>query len=186
MQSSAVRQGRLSRTHRRTSGNALIEFALVIPLLFLLIANVVNFGGMLNAWITVTHAAKNGAQYLMMGGSTLGATSATKAQVAALVAADLKNLPNSATAGTVIVCTNNNGSISSTFTNAGGSAACSSVTGAINPSDPEPTLYIVGAVDVTYTYTPIVSLFTVFGFTLTIPPTTIHRQCVMRLGGSPS
>ena len=44
------------------SGQALIEFSLVLPLLLLLIVNVVNFGGLLYAWVTVSNAARTGAQ----------------------------------------------------------------------------------------------------------------------------
>ena len=47
-------------------GHSLIEFALILPLLFLLIVNVVNFGSFLYAAITVANAARAGAEYAMI------------------------------------------------------------------------------------------------------------------------
>ena len=163
---------RCSRNSSRR-GQALIELALVLPLLFLLIINVINFGGMLYAWVTVANAARTGAQYLMMGSATVhGPAAPTAAQVSALVTQDLLSLPNRSSA-VVRVCKNNNATIT-----------CSP-SAASSPSDPEPTYYVAGTVDVTYTYVPFVSLwsFPKLGLRLTLPPTTIHRQVVMRLAG---
>jgi Flp pilus assembly protein TadG len=158
---------------RSAAGQSLVEFALVLPLLFLLIVNVLNFGGMLYAWVTVANAARSGAQYMMMGGSTAHSPIApTAAQISAVVTQDLLSLPNRASA-VVRVCKNNNGTV--TCTPAGGTP----------PTDPEPTFYILGTVEVTYTYVPFVSLwsFPRMGINLTPPPTTIHRQVAMRMGG---
>ncbi|MGH9648694.1 MAG: PilZ domain-containing protein, partial [Bryobacteraceae bacterium] len=41
-----------------TEGQALIEFALVLPMAFLLIVNAVNFGAFLFAWISVANGAR--------------------------------------------------------------------------------------------------------------------------------
>ncbi len=43
---------------RASKGHSLVEFSLILPFLFLLIVNVVNFGGMLYAWVTVANAAR--------------------------------------------------------------------------------------------------------------------------------
>ena len=51
-----------------TRGQSLVELALILPLLFLLIVNVVNFGGVFFAWIAVADAARTGAQYWITGG----------------------------------------------------------------------------------------------------------------------
>jgi Flp pilus assembly protein TadG len=155
------------------SGSALIEFALVLPLLFLLIINVVNFGGMMHAWITVSQAARNGAQYWMLGSAVYnGLSRPTAAQVSTLVKDGLKGLPNAAGA-TVSVCINNAGTVTCSL-------------GSATPTtDPEGALFALGSVDVTYTFTPYVSVwnFAGLGIHLTLPATSIHRQCVMRLGG---
>src|SRR3954471_20197737 len=97
---------------RRRSGQALIEFALVLPLLFLLIVNVVNFGGMLYAWISVSNAARLGAQYYITGSATIGApTRPAVGTIQTLVLNDLSALPNSATAQ-VCVSTSQSGTVS--------------------------------------------------------------------------
>jgi len=147
--------------------------------LFLLIINVVNFGGALYAWITIANAARAGGQYLMMGGASVHSPNpASLSQVAALVTADLSSLSNRASAA-VQVCKNNNGSIT-----------CSP-SGGTPPNDPEntagsPGVFVLGTVDVTYTYQPFISLwnFSKLGIHLTLPPTTLHRQSVMRLAHS--
>jgi Flp pilus assembly protein TadG len=48
---------------RRGRGQALVEFALVVPLFMLLLAGMVDFGMGLNASITVTNAAREGARF---------------------------------------------------------------------------------------------------------------------------
>src|SRR5437899_7182615 len=94
-------------------GQALIEFALVLPLLFLLIVNVVNFGGLFYAVITTSNAARSGTQYMTMGpnyasnGGTM--TLPAPAQVRAVVAAEMATLRYSTSTTTTIVnvCSNN-------------------------------------------------------------------------------
>ena len=125
----------------RRRGQSLVEFALILPILFLLIVNVINFGGMFYAWVTVANAARAGAQYMMMGSATIHSpVLPTSAQVTSLVRNDLLSLPNRSSA-VIQVCTNTNGT-----------ASCGSP-----PADPEPAAYILGTVDVTYTYVPFVA-----------------------------
>ena len=155
------------------SGQALIEFALVLPLLLLLIINVVNFGGLLYAWVTVANATRTGAQRLMMGGAYAHFPSPPSlSAVATLVTEDLISLPNRATA-LVKVCKNNSGT-----------TTCSGSGGTAPPADPE-TSFVLGSVDVTYTYQPFISFcsFPKLGIYMTLGTTTVHRQAVMRLAG---
>src|SRR5260370_29999536 len=79
-----------------TEGQTLIEFALVLPLLLLLIVNVVNFGAFFFAWITVANAARSGAQYMCLGGASLWflKKAANSAQIYNLVSADISSLPD--------------------------------------------------------------------------------------------
>jgi Flp pilus assembly protein TadG len=154
------------------SGQSLIELALVLPLLFLLIVNIVNFGSFLFAWITIANAARSGAQYMVMGGATILAPAPPSAsQVAAVVASDASSLLNRASLQ-VKVCTNNNGVVE-----------CAGTGGPATPTDPEPVQFVLGAVDVTYNYQPPIPLwsFPGLGIYATLPPTTIHQRAAMRM-----
>jgi Flp pilus assembly protein TadG len=154
------------------NGQVLVEFALIMPLLFLLVVNAVNFGGFLFAWITVANGARSGAQYMVMGRATVGApTPPTPAQVTALITGDISSLTNRASLA-VRVCRNNNGIVT-----------CSGPGAYSPPADPEPTKYVLASVDVTYRYVPFVALwdFGGLGIHATLPPTTIHRQASMRM-----
>jgi Flp pilus assembly protein TadG len=153
-------------------GQALVEFALVLPLLFLLIVNAVNFGAFLFAWITVADGARAGVQYMAQGRATVGTPlPATAAQITALITSDMSSLINR-TSVAVRVCKNNN-SIQS----------CSGPGAYLPPADPEPTKYVLASVDVSYTYRPLLPLwdFGALGVHATLPPTTIHRQASMRM-----
>jgi Flp pilus assembly protein TadG len=150
----------------RSAGQALVEFALIIPLVLVLAVNAVNFGGFLFAWITVAGAARSGAQYMIMSSASPGAPAApSSALVTTLVTNDVFSLLNKASL-VVAECTN------STATAACGTSA-----------DPEAPTYTLAAVDVTYTYKPLIPLFsfTQLGISATLPAGTIHRKAVMRM-----
>lgn len=151
--------------HRK--GQALVEFALMVPLVFLLAVNAVNFGGFLFAWITVANAARAGADYMSMSSASPGApTRATLAQITTLVTNDLTSLMNRSSL-VVATCTNN-------------TTAANSCTTLV---DPEAPTYTLATVDVTYTYNPYIPLFSFpkLGISATLPSTTIHRKAVVRL-----
>ncbi len=50
-------------------GAAAVEFALVLPILVLIICGVVDFGRAYNANLTLTHAAREGARVWALGGT---------------------------------------------------------------------------------------------------------------------
>jgi len=153
-------------------GQALVEFALVLPLLFLLVVNAVNFGAFLFAWITVANSARAGAQYMVMAGATVGTPKpATAAQITTLVTNDVSSLLNRASLA-VRVCIHNNAILT-----------CSGPGTYVPPADPEPTKYVLASVNVTYQYQPLLPLwdFNGLGIHATLPPTTIHRQASMRM-----
>jgi Flp pilus assembly protein TadG len=64
--SADVRQGAGGRL-RREDGQAMVEFAIVLPLLLLLVTGMIQFGLLFNKYITLTDAARNGAQTLAIG-----------------------------------------------------------------------------------------------------------------------
>lgn len=149
---------------RAAGGQALIEFALTIPLLFLLVFSVVNFGAFIYAWITVANAARAAANYAALGGASAGSpTSATSAQIASLIATDTSSLPSA-----VNVCVNQNATASAA------TGTCSFTISSL-PADPEAPSYASVAVDVRYTYTPLIA-----GFSFSLPA-IIHRRTVMRV-----
>ena len=155
-----------------TSGQALVEFALLFPVIFLLIVNAVNFGGFLFAWITVANAARNGTHYWAMGGAGAGAPARpTVAQVTTLVTNDISSLPDRASL-VVRACTNNNGTVT-----------CSGSGSTLPPADPEPASYLSATVDVTYTYQPLIPLwsFPRMNVYATLPASTVHSRGMMRV-----
>lgn len=154
-----------------SNGQALVEYALMLPLIFLLIVNMVNFGGFFFAWITVANAARAGADYAILGGASAGdLIPATGGQVAALVQQDASSLPNVSSL-TVGVCQNYNGTVT-TLT-----GSCTTT-----PDDPEPTNYVLTTVQVSYTYKPFIPVFQFPSLDIyaTLPPLTVTRTAYMR------
>lgn len=162
---------------RGNEGQALVEYAFMVPFLFLLIVNAVNFGSFIYTWITVANAARAGVQYAVLAGASAGSfTAATGTQVSSIITNDMASLPGTPT---VAVC-----KCSGTATSPCPSANVTALSGTCSsvPNDPEAPLYVLTTVDVTYTYTPLIPAlnFTALGIHATIPPTSIHRRAVMR------
>jgi Flp pilus assembly protein TadG len=148
----------------KAQGQALVEFALIVPMVFLLAVNAVNFGGFLFAWVTVANAARAGAQYMVMSSASPGTpTPATLAQITTLVTNDVSSLLNQSSL-VVAICP-------------------PPTTGCAGLLDPEAPTYTLATVDVTYTYKPFIPLFSFpgLGISATLPPTKIHRKAVMRM-----
>jgi Flp pilus assembly protein TadG len=161
-------------------GGSLIEFALILPLILLLIVNVVNFGSFLYTWIAIFNAVRAGAQYMVLSGASVGyPRDATAALITTLVQNDLGSVIGGA--ATINVCTNNNGVYHPTSITTG--SACASANNTDGYSDPEPTHYVLATVDVTYSWQPIIPLweFPALKIHATLPPQTIHRTAVMRM-----
>jgi Flp pilus assembly protein TadG len=162
-------------SQKDTEGQALVEFALIVPLLFLLIVNMVNFGGFFYAWITVANAARVGAQYAVLGGASVGSPAQpTTAAVDTVINNDVFSLLNGSSP-TVKICIYNGATIEATPYQQG---TCTGTS-----PDPESSLYASAVVDVTYTYNPLIPLFSFpgLGIHATLPPTTIHRRAYMRV-----
>lgn len=110
----------VNRRAVQQAGNSLIEFALILPLLLVLIANVVNFAGLFYAFITVGNASRSAGDYTIMGHLAYSGTDPSGAAgpeftapsengssgamlVANMLATDMSSLPNQTTL-TVRVC----------------------------------------------------------------------------------
>jgi TadE-like protein len=62
---STCQPGRARR--QREGGQALVEFALVVPVFLILLLGIVDFGWALRSWITVTNSAREGARLGVVG-----------------------------------------------------------------------------------------------------------------------
>lgn len=160
---------RRSATEVSTKGQALIEFAFMVPILFFLMILAINYGGFFYAWITVANATRTGVQYAVMGASSIGAPATpSPSAVQTLVANASGALPSS-----VSVCVNGK-------TAAG--ATCPFTIASI-PADPEAPAYSLAVVDVNYTYKPFFGSFSLpgLGSFLLLMPTNVQMRTVMRV-----
>ncbi len=169
---------RFLRQFNEDYGQALVEYVLLLPLLFLLILNLINFAGFFYAWIGIANAARAGADYAALGGASTGSLGqASSTQLNTMISEDIRALPNSGSI-TVQICQNINGTITTIY-----GATCPT-TAPAGASDPEPTSYALRWVDVTYNYTPFIGAgfrFPNLNVNLTIPPTTITRRTIIRV-----
>lgn len=157
----------------RSAGQSLIECALVLPLFTLLILNVVNLGGLFYTWISVANAARTGAQYYTTRGVTIGGLPPVAVSaVETMVVADLNGLPNT-TSIQVCVSQSNSATVSCNQ----GTAPSSAPPAADTPEGTPAVTFLIGAVDVTYTYQPMIPA----GDFTALLATTIHQQAKMRV-----
>ncbi|HEX7362839.1 MAG TPA: TadE family protein [Bryobacteraceae bacterium] len=166
---------------RSNNGQALVELAAVIPILFLLIALSINFAVWLGGWIQTENAARAAADYAILSGSSAGLPpTATASSLQALVSSDLTYLPGvSSSNPKVCIQENNNGTIIVLMEAPSGACATANANYGSPPADPEAkssggTLtYPNITVDITYTFNPIFSVLPLSN--------TIHRRTVMRI-----
>jgi Flp pilus assembly protein TadG len=69
----------LDRSEERDRGAAAVEFALVLPLLLLLVFGIFDAGRMLNMQLALTQAAREGVRVAALGGSAADATARAEA-----------------------------------------------------------------------------------------------------------
>jgi Flp pilus assembly protein TadG len=173
-----------------TKGQALVEFALMVPFLVLLIFNAVNFGSFLYNWITISNAARVGAQYAAMGSAYAKyPTTATLAAIQTMIQNETSSLPGaSSTNPAITICENQNGT-AVVFPPIGATPApCSDPAGIpAPPQDPETVTGAGGstftsvAIDVVYTYTSFIPAFSSGALSVFVPPSPIHVRTVMRV-----
>lgn len=73
---------RVARRRQKSRGQSLVEFAVMLPLLVLILALAADFGRAFTAYITISSAAREGAAYGML--STANSTNTAGIQAAAL------------------------------------------------------------------------------------------------------
>lgn len=91
---------RSPKTCRRDRGAAAVEFALVLPLLLLVIFGTIDFARALNAQITLTEAAREGARLEALGEPNVVSRTESDAAVLGL---------SSVTASVTVPCTTGSG-----------------------------------------------------------------------------
>jgi len=171
-----------TRLLHSSGGQSLLEIALILPLLILLMGYVIDFGYFFIAAANITSAARNAAQYSIMGyqgpGQTTippaGPTSAISS-VAASAMADMTSLLDSSTTTTVQICTKSLGMSGNVPNCSSYGPSGSSYT---PDTDPEAPTFVLQRVDVTYTVQPPVPM-SFFSVSL-LPSLTFHRQVSMR------
>ena len=167
---------------RETSGQSLIEIALMMPLLILLIGYAIDFGYFFIVAANITSAARNAAQYSVQGFATPGQGAlavagplTTTTSVAATALGDIAALFNSSTLAAVQVCTKSLGMTGNLANCVNYGAVATSYTPA---ADPEAPYFVLQRVDVTYTVQPPIPM-SFFQFPL-LPQMQFHRQVSMR------
>lgn len=166
----------------KRGGQALIEMAFIIPFLLFIIANVVNYGGMFYAAITVANAARHASENFVYGSATIrNALPGSPDQVWTQLQQEMLTLPNQSSI-VIRLCYENRGDPTNPACATRGPG---SATFTIPPIDgrPEAFTYQIAWADVGYTYQPYIPLFDVpiLGVPLSPPPQAIVRQSVMRV-----
>jgi Flp pilus assembly protein TadG len=165
-----------------SSGQSLVEVAVIAPILFLLIAYAVDYGYFFLVAAQLTSASRIAAEYSIQGFQGPAQTQLPAAgpigtidSVAALAVGDLAGLLSSSTTTTVQVCSRVLGMNASLPNCTSYGPPGASYTPA---TDPEAPIFVLHRVDVTYTVQPPVPL-SFFNYSL-IPKLQFHRQVSMR------
>jgi hypothetical protein len=155
-------------------GQALVETALILPLLIILVLNVINFGYCFLVSLNLSAAPRSGVLYSIMGFSTPGTLTlpaagppGTNTTVSNLTYQDITGaLSNpggtSSTTTQIQVCSTSIGvasaGTSSCVTCSGGT--CNAGSSIASPgADPEPASFYLQRVDIQYQFKPLISGF---------------------------
>jgi Flp pilus assembly protein TadG len=187
------------RLKGESRGQAMVETALILPLLLEVVFNAINFGYFFLMALNITAAPHHGALYSILGGSTpIGVDYAaagpkdTQDSVSYLTLSDLTGSVHNGANAKVQVCTVKSG------TSGSGAAlitVCSQYNSYTGPDlntpdpDPEAPAFVLNRVDVSYTFTPLLDQ-RLFNLILLATPVcsgsgggvtcTFHRQVSMR------
>jgi Flp pilus assembly protein TadG len=123
----------LPRAVTSTEGVALVEFALVVPVLLLLLAGILDTGRAVNAYVTISNASREGARY-----ASLNPTAAPSAIKSSAVLPHAQQLDS----GSI--------NVSVTYTSANVTSSACPVATTTAPPTSSPPATIPVRVDVTY------------------------------------
>lgn len=178
-----VRRSRGPDARSGTSGQAVVEFALMVPLIFLLIVNALNFGSFIYCWLTVADAVRAAGDYASMGSNTAGSpVTPNVSAIQTLVQNATASLPGSSGSNPVVTaCIFNNGTTNQFLTTTACPSGVSSPPADLEPIASGSTItYSTVAVDVTYAFTPFLAGTIFLRFGLPTLPSKIHRRMVVR------
>jgi hypothetical protein len=169
---------RMPKFGRGSSGQALIETLLIMPLVLLIVLNVINFGYFFFVAVNLAASPRSGVEYSILGFETPGAlklpdvgppsdcfatTGTPNATVSFVSQCDLTGAINNPTGATIQVCSETlgySGSGASRITNCKsctGTTCGTAGTGSPAPDpDPEGPIFTLHRVDVDYTFSPII------------------------------
>jgi Flp pilus assembly protein TadG len=159
---------------RSSSGQSLLEVAMMLPLLLGLVGYAVDYGYYFIAAANLTSSARNAVQYSVLGYQTAGPGS-NGTSVVEEALGDLTSLRSSSTTATIQVCSKSLGTTGNLTNCASYGPTATTYTPA---QDPEAPHFYLQRVDVTYTVQPPVPM-TFFNISL-IPLLKFHRQVSMR------
>lgn len=183
MRANPVKLERRCRCFRReTAAASLAEIAVILPVLWFVLAYTVDLGYFFIAAANISSAAKNAAEYSVQGymsaaQTTLppAGTTSTTTSVSALALSAVTSLLNSSTTTAVQVCSKATGT-SNNLTKCGAYGASG---GTYTPdADPEAPHFYLNRVDITYTVQPPIPM-SFFSVSL-VPSMSFHRQVSMR------
>ena len=163
------------------AGNSLIETAIMLPILFAIVFNAINFGYFWFVCLTLTAAPRVGVEYSSQGGTAQTASSIPPTSaVNTLVFDNLTKALGATTSNAAVrVCSSTSSAgVNSTSHIAGCDSFGMAYSFLANRADPEPSVFVLNRVDVAYTVNPIV---TGAAFNVVLPSNlTLHRQVSMR------
>lgn len=162
-------RGNRSGLRHCSSGQALVETALVLPILLTLVLNTINLGYFFLVALNLAATPRSGAEYSTMGFATPAAIVLPDASsVYSLMQADMTGALNNPSGASIQICSESNILGGTGVTNAGSatqtancvtctSGSCGSVTtGDSNNADPESPSFVLQRVDVTYSFRPLI------------------------------
>jgi hypothetical protein len=150
-----------------SSGQALVETAIILPVVMLLVLNVVNFGFFFVVALNLAASPRSGVEYSILGFQTPGSLTlpaagppSTVTAVSHLSQQDLTGAIFSPTSASIQVCSSTVG-LTAASPPAAKCVSCSGITcgtsGIGSPApdaDPESPTFVLDRVDVDYTFSP--------------------------------
>ncbi|HEV2383061.1 MAG TPA: TadE/TadG family type IV pilus assembly protein [Terriglobia bacterium] len=182
---------------RDSSGQSLVETALIVPFLFVIILNAINFAYFFFAALNLSGAQRTGIEYSILGSETPSATAlpsagpiTTNTSVSYLPVQDLADMAGVTSSGGALeiqVCTGANGTSGSGSSQTATCTQYNSSPSFTPDSDPEAPTFVLNRVDVTYTFRPLIpgAPFNLasLAFCSSASSCTFHRQVEMRAMG---